>query len=83
MFAAEAEAARAIDKDPAKYAHYLVEEAGGMLEPKDLKLARILNAPPEQYTRERFDHTYRWTLDWGLVPSGATYENTVDNRAWQ
>src|SRR6476619_1450501 len=31
MFLAEAEAARAIDKNPAKYAHYLVEEAGGML----------------------------------------------------
>ena len=24
-----------------------------------------------------------WTLGWGLVPPGATYENTVDNRAWQ
>src|SRR6266702_3196805 len=58
MFLAEAEAARAIDKNPAKYAHYLVEEAGGMLELKDLKLARILNAPPEPYTRERFQHTY-------------------------
>ena len=83
MFLAESEAARAIDKNPAKYAHYLVEEAGGMLELKDLKLARILNAPPEPYTRERFQHTYEWTRDWGLVPSGATYENTVDNRAWQ
>src|SRR3954463_14977485 len=82
MFAAEAEAARAIDKNPAKYAHYLVEEAGGMLEVRDLKLARILNAPPEAYTRERFDHTYQWTVGWSLVPAGATYENTVDNRAW-
>jgi NitT/TauT family transport system substrate-binding protein len=83
MFEAEADAARAIDKDPAKYAHYLVEEAGGMLEVRDLKLARILNAPPEPYTRERFEHTYQWTVGWGLVPPGATYENTVDNRAWQ
>ena len=82
MFEAEAEAARAIDKHPAKYAHYLVEEAGGMLEPNDLKLSRILNAPPEPYTRERFQHTYEWTRDWGLVPPGATYESTVDNRAW-
>jgi hypothetical protein len=48
-----------------------------------LRLERILNAPPEPYTRERFDHTYQWTLGWGLVPAGATYENTVDNRAWQ
>src|SRR5204862_178388 len=47
MFDAEAEAARAIDKQPEKYAHYLVKEAGGMLALEDLKLARILNAPPE------------------------------------
>jgi NitT/TauT family transport system substrate-binding protein len=83
MFDAEAEAAKAIEKRPERYAHYLVEEAGGLLELKDLKLARILNAPPEPYTRERFQHTYEWTRDWGLVPPGATYENTVDNRAWQ
>jgi len=83
MFRAEAEAAKAIQKDPARHAHYLVEEAGGMLELKDLDLSRILNAPPEPYTRERFDHTYQWTLGWSLVPPGATYENTVDNRAWQ
>jgi NitT/TauT family transport system substrate-binding protein len=83
MFAAEAHAAEAIDKDPGKYSHYLVEEAGGLIERRDVKLARILNAPPEPYTRERFEHTYNWTVGWGLVPPGATYENTVDNRAWQ
>jgi NitT/TauT family transport system substrate-binding protein len=83
MFAAEAHAAEAIDKDPGKYSHYLVEEAGGLIERRDVKLARILNAPPEPYTRERFEHTYNWTVGWGLVPTGATYENTVDNRAWQ
>jgi len=83
MFVAEAEAADAIQRDPGKYAHYLVEEAGGLLAPKELRLSRILNAPPEPYTRERFDHTYQWTLGWSLVAPGATYENTVDNRAWQ
>ena len=83
MFRAEARAAEAIDKNPLKHARYLVEEAGGLLEPKELKLSRVLNAPPEPYTRERFDHTYQWTLGWGLVAPGATYENTVDNRAWQ
>jgi NitT/TauT family transport system substrate-binding protein len=83
MFRAETAAAASIDKDPARYAHYLVAEAGGLLEPRDLKLTRILNAPPQPYTRERFEHTYAWTRDWGLVPAGATYENTVDNRAWQ
>lgn len=83
MFRAEAAAADAIDRNPERYVHYFVEEAGGLLEPGDLKLSRILNAPPEPYTRERFDHTYQWTLGWGLVPPGATYEGTVDNRAWQ
>jgi NitT/TauT family transport system substrate-binding protein len=83
MFRAEAAAAEAIQNDPGRYAHYLIEEAGGLLGPGDLKLSRILNAPPEPYTRERFDHTYQWTLGWGLVAPGATYENTVDNRAGQ
>jgi len=80
---AEARAADAIDKDPRKHGRYLIEEAGGLLDAKDLKISRILNAPPEPYTRERFDHTYQWTVGWGLVQSGATFENTVDNRAWQ
>src|SRR3954451_13238206 len=81
MFRAESAAAEALQKNPAKYAHYLVEEAGGLLELRDLRLSRILNAPPEPYTRERFEHTYNWTRGWDLVAAGATYENTVDNRA--
>jgi len=83
MFRAEARAAEAIEKNPEKYAHYLVEEAGGRIALRDLKLSRILNAPPVPYTRSRFDDNYQWTLAWGLVSPGATYENTVDNRAWQ
>jgi NitT/TauT family transport system substrate-binding protein len=82
MFRAEAEASKAIEKKPERYARYLVEEAGGLIELKDVKLSRILNAPPVPYTRERFEHTYQWTLGWELVSPGATYENTVDNRAW-
>jgi ABC-type nitrate/sulfonate/bicarbonate transport system substrate-binding protein len=83
MFRAEARAAEAIQKNPEKYAHYIVEEAGGLIEARDLKLSRLLNAAPAPYTRERFDDTYQWTRSWGLAPAGATYENTVDNRAWQ
>jgi NitT/TauT family transport system substrate-binding protein len=83
MFRAEARAAEAIQKNPEKYAHYLLEEAGGLIGLKDLKLSRILNAPPTPYTRDRFNDNYQWTLSWGLVPPGATYENTVDNRAWR
>ena len=80
---AEARAAAAIDRQPEQYAHYLLAEAGGLIELKDLKLSRLLNAPPTPYTRDRFNDNYQWTLGWGLVPPGATYENTVDNRAWQ
>jgi NitT/TauT family transport system substrate-binding protein len=83
MFRAEARAAEAIDKNPTKYAHYILEEAGGAISLADLKLSRMLNAPPVPYTRERFNDNYQWTLSWGLVPPGATYENTVSNRAWQ
>ena len=83
MFRAEARAATAIQKNPEKYGHYLIEEAGGLIDLKDLKLSRLLNAPPAPYTRERFEDTYQWTLSWDLVSPGATYENTVDNRAWQ
>jgi NitT/TauT family transport system substrate-binding protein len=83
MFRAQAEAAKLIAQNPERYAHYLIEEAGGLLELEDLKLSRILNAPPAPYTRERFEHTYQWTLGWNLVAPGATYESTVDNRAWQ
>ena len=82
MFRAEAAAAAAIDKDPGRYEHYFIQEAGGLLGRGELKLARLVNAPPEPYTRDRFEHTYQWTLGWGLVPPGATYETTVDNRAW-
>jgi NitT/TauT family transport system substrate-binding protein len=83
MFRAEARAAEAINNNPEKYAHYILEEAGGSITMKELKLWRILNAPPQPYTRDRFEDNYQWTLGWGLVPPGATYENTVSNRAWQ
>jgi ABC-type nitrate/sulfonate/bicarbonate transport system substrate-binding protein len=46
MFRAEARAAAAIQKNPERYPHYIVDEAGGMIGLKDLKLSRILNAPP-------------------------------------
>ena len=83
MFRAQGRAAEAINKNPAKFAHYVLEEAGGLIGPSDFNLSRMLNAPPVPYTRERFNDNYQWTLGWGLVPPGATYENTVSNRAWQ
>ena len=82
MFRAQARAVEAIETDPTPYIHYLIAETGGRLEPKDLQTWRLLHAPPTPYTRERFDDTYNWTVKWNMTVPGATYENTVDNRAW-
>ena len=82
MFRAQARAVEVLEKDPTPYIHYLVAETGGLLEPHELQTWRLLHAPPQPYTRERFDDTYEWTLKWDMVVEGATYENIVDNRAW-
>jgi len=83
MFRAQARAVELLEKDPRKYIHYLVAETGGLLKPEELQTWRLLHAPPQPYTRERFDDTYNWTVKWNMVVPGATYENTVDNRAWK
>jgi NitT/TauT family transport system substrate-binding protein len=82
MFRAQSRAVEVLQKDPRPYAHYLTRETGGLLEPHELQTWRLLHAAPQPYTRERFDDTYQWTLKWNMVVPGATYENTVDNRAW-
>jgi len=83
MFNAQARAVEAIEKNPQKYAHYLSRETGGLLKPDELQTWRLLHAAPQPYTRERFDDTYRWTVKWNMTVPNATYENTVDNRAWE
>jgi NitT/TauT family transport system substrate-binding protein len=84
MFRAEAEAAHRINANPARYAHYITEEARGLLERNELETWRLLYAPPAPYTRERFERTYQWMLGYpDLVTPGATYEAVVDNRAWE
>jgi NitT/TauT family transport system substrate-binding protein len=84
MFRAEAEAAHMINANPGRYAHYITEEARGLLEPNELQTWRLLYAPPAPYTRERFERTYQWMLGFPeLVAPGATYEAVVDNRAWE
>ena len=82
MFRAQARAVEVLEKDPTPHIHYLIAETGGLLEPHELQTWRLLHAPPTPYTRERFDDTYNWTVKWNMTVSGATYENTVDNRAW-
>jgi NitT/TauT family transport system substrate-binding protein len=83
MFQAQARAVELIEKDPTPYIHYFVAETGGLLAPHEFQTWRLLHAPPQPYTRERFDDTYNWTVKWNMTVPGATYENTVDNRAWQ
>ena len=68
--------------EPTPYIHYLIAETGGLLLPHELQTWRLLHAAPQPYTRERFEDTYNWTVRWNMVVPGATYENTVDNRAW-
>jgi len=83
MFRAQARAVERIEKDPTPYVHYFIAETGGLLEPHEFQTWRLLHAPPQPYTRERFDDTYNWTVKWNMTVPGATYENTVDNRAWK
>jgi hypothetical protein len=84
MFRAETDASNMINANPARYAHYITEEARGLLEPNELQTWRLLYAPPAPYTRERFERTYQWMLGYPeLVTPGATYESVIDNRAWE
>ena len=83
MFRAQARAVKVLERDPTPYVHYFIAETGGLLEPHELQTWRLLHAAPQPYTRERFDDTYNWTVKWNMVVPGATFENTVDNRAWE
>jgi NitT/TauT family transport system substrate-binding protein len=83
MFRAQARAVKELEKDPSPYIHYFVAETGGLLETHEFQAWRLLHAPPQPYTRQRFDDTYNWTVKWNMTVPGATFENTVDNRAWQ
>jgi NitT/TauT family transport system substrate-binding protein len=82
MFRAQARAVKEIENDPTPYVHYFIRETGGLLEPHEFQTWRLLHAPPQPYTRERFDDTYNWTVKWNMTVPGATYEAVVDNRAW-
>jgi NitT/TauT family transport system substrate-binding protein len=82
MFRAQARACELLEKNPRPYVKYLVAETGGLLREDEFQTWRLLNAPPQPYTRERWDDTYNWTVGWNMTVPGATYENTVDNRAW-
>ena len=83
MFRAQARAVKELEKDPTPYIHYFTRETGGLLEPHEFQTWRLLHAAPQPYTRERFEDTYNWSVNWNMTVAGATYENIVDNRAWQ
>jgi NitT/TauT family transport system substrate-binding protein len=83
MFRAQTRAVRKFHEDPTPYLGYLTQETGGLLEPDELQTWRLVYAPPQPYTRERFEDTYNWMVSWDMVTAGATYETTVDNSAWE
>ena len=83
MFRAQARAVEALEKDPSAFIKYFVAETGGRIEERDFQSWRLLHGPPTEYTRERFDDEYNWTVKWNMTVPGATYDNTVDNRAWK
>ena len=83
MFRAQARAVEALEKDPSPFIKYFVAETGGRIQERDFQSWRLLHGPPTEYTRERFDDEYNWTVRWNMTVPGATYENTVDNRAWK
>ena len=83
MFRAQARAVEVLEKDPTPFVHYFVAETGGLIDATDLQVWRLLHAPPQPYTRERFEDEYNWTVKWNMTVPGATYDNTVDNRAWE
>ncbi len=83
MFRAQARAVKELEKDPTPYVHYFIRETGGLLQPHEFQSWRLLHAAPQPYTRERFEDTYNWSVKWNMTVPGATYENIVDNRAWQ
>ena len=83
MFRAQARAVEVLEKDARPFVHYLVAETGGLLKESEFQTWRLLHAAPQPYTRERFDDTYNWTVKWNMTVPGATFENTVDNRAWK
>jgi NitT/TauT family transport system substrate-binding protein len=82
MFRAQARAVEDLERDAQPYVKYLIQETGGRLEEKEFQTWRLLHAAPQPYTHERFDDTYNWTVKWNMTVPGATFENTVDNRAW-
>ena len=83
MFRAQARAVEVLEKDPTPYIHYFIARPAACWSRSEFQTWRLLHAPPQPYTRERFDDTYNWTVKWNMTVPGATYETIVDNRAWQ
>lgn len=82
MFRAQARACEVLAEDPTPYIHYFVNETGGRLDASDFRHQRLLHAPPQPYTRERWDDTYNWTVGWDMTMANANFEDIVDNRAF-
>jgi hypothetical protein len=83
MFRAEARAAEMINHNPGRYAHYLTQEAEGLLESHELQTWRLLYGPPMPYTRARFEATYEWMhRDWRRGPQTIRAAPAFDGDRW-
>ncbi len=83
MFSAQARAVEAIEKNPASTRTTSRARPAGCSSPRSCRPGGCCMRAPQPYTRERWDDTYNWTVKWNMTVPGATYENTVDNRAWK
>ncbi|MBB44059.1 MAG: hypothetical protein CMM44_09885 [Rhodospirillaceae bacterium] len=83
IFRAQAKACEVLADDPTPYVHYFINETGGRLDASDFRHQRLLHAAPQPYTRERWDDTYNWTVGWDMTMANASYEEIVDNRAFE
>lgn len=79
IYEAQARAAEVIQRNPAKYAHCLPEEAGGDFDLSDLRLSRIPTAPPAPYTWDasRKIISGPWAGDWPMLAPPARTRWTI------
>jgi len=87
MFRAETVAAELINANPNKYAHYFLDEVKGLLEPDEFqrvpRMAFALRPAGALHPRTVRRHL-QWMLGYpDLIEPGSTYEQVVDNRAWE
>jgi hypothetical protein len=76
-YAAENEAVDLINADFGRYAHYIVEAAGGALKPEELLRVFFRYKHIDYYEPELFGRTYEWMKSWNLTPGQSEHATLV------